>query len=342
MAEDLSEREKTILRHIVHYYVQAAIPIGSRWIAKYLDMGLSPATIRNVMADLEFMGFLDHPYASAGRMPTDKGYRFYVDYLMEVEALQEQEQDTIRGALSSTEDQEELLRQSSKLLGKISQQLSIITSPHLSSGTFEKLELVSISNSRLLVIISIKGGLVKTITLEVQAELKRNVLEELSSIMNERLSGLTLSDVRTSFAERMRDVSDNKSGLVRLFIDSVDKLFDDSPELEKIHIGGTSDVLKQPEFEHPEDFRSIIELIDNQQMIIHVLEKKDANQSGVTVSIGSENENNALKNYSVLTTNYSLGGVSGGVCVVGPRRMNYSKVVPLVDYIARTISSMLV
>jgi heat-inducible transcriptional repressor len=341
MAEKLTERERTILRSIVYNYIVTATPVGSRWIAKELDIGLSPATIRNVMADLEFMGYLDHPHTSAGRMPTDRGYRFYVDYLMEIEHLQESDQDSIQQILSPVDDPEEVLRESSKILGRISHQLSIITSPHFASGIFEKLELIALSSSKIMVVISLKAGLVKTITMEVLSEIRREKLNELSSIMNERLSGLTLSEIRNTFVNRMKDISGEQTGLVRLFIDSVDKLFNDVSDMEKVHIGGTRDILTQPEFEHPENFRSIIELLDNQQMIIHVLEKNDMKVGGVNVSIGSENSDEALKHYSILTTGYSISDVNGSVCVIGPKRMNYSKVVPLVDYIARTISSML-
>jgi heat-inducible transcriptional repressor len=302
---------------------------------------LSPATIRNVMADLEFMGYLDHPHTSAGRMPTDQGYRFYVDYLMDVEHLQESDQKSIKQVLSPVDDPDELLRESSKILGRISHQLSIITSPHLASGIFEKLELIPLSSSKIMVIISLKAGLVKTITLEVLSEIKREKLDDLARVMNERLAGLTLIEIRNTFFDRMKDISTEQTGLVRLFIDSVDKLFNDVPETEKVHIGGTRDILAQPEFEHPENFRSIIELLDNQQMIIHVLEKKDLKVGDVDVSIGSENSDEALKKYSILTTGYSISDVNGSVCLIGPRRMNYSKVVPLVDYVARMISSML-
>ncbi len=341
MAENLTERERTILRYIIHNYIVTATPVGSRWIAKELDIGLSPATIRNVMADLEFMGYLDHPHTSAGRMPTDRGYRFYVDYLMEIEHLQESDQESIQQVLSPVDDPEEVLRESSKILGRISHQLSIITSPHFASGVFEKLELIALSSSKIMVVISLKAGLVKTITMEVLSEIRREKLDELSSIMNERLSGLTLSEIRNTFVDRMKDISGEHTGLVRLFIDSVDKLFNDVSTMEKVHIGGTRDILTQPEFEHPENFRSIIELLDNQQMIIHVLEKNDMKAGGVNVSIGSENIDEALKHYSILTTGYSISDVNGSVCLIGPKRMNYSKVVPLVDYIARTISSML-
>lgn len=341
MAEALSERERTILRYIVHNYIQTAVPVGSRWVAKSLDIGLSPATIRNVMADLEVMGYLNHPHTSAGRLPTDRGYRFYVDYLMEVELLQESDQNSIQQILSPVDDPEELLRESSKILGRISHQLSIITSPHFAGGIFEKLELIPLNSTRIMVVISLKAGLVKTITMEVMSEIRRGLLDDLARVMNERLSGLTLLEIRNTFFDRMKDISIEHTGLVRLFIDSVDKLFDDVPEGEKVHIGGTRDMLSQPEFEHPENFRSIIELLDNQQMIVHVLEKKDLKIGDVSVSIGSENSDESLKHYSILSTGYSIADVNGSVCVIGPKRMNYSKVVPLVDYIARTISSML-
>jgi len=338
--EELNDRERGILRHIVHNYILTAIPVGSRYISKRIEAQLSPATIRNVMADLEDEGFLSHPHTSAGRVPTDLGYRYYVDYLMEVEQLTEAEKQAIQDQLDKTPDPTELLRETSRLLGKISKQLSVVSSPHFSSGTFEKIELIPITSSRLLVVISIRSGLVRTIMLEVGLDVRREVLDRVGSLLNERLSGLTLQQIRESFPERVRDVQDEQTGLVRLFIDSVDEMFTDVHD-EKVHIAGTQNIIEQPEFVDPKNFRSVIELIENQDMIVHLLEKHEGSDKNFVITIGSENDESRAQDYSVVTATYNIEGITGRVGLIGPKRMNYSKLVPLVDHVAKTIARML-
>ena len=340
MAKQLTEREKTVLRFIVHNFILSATPVGSRYISRKHGMGLSPATIRNVMANLEEMGYLSHPHTSAGRIPTDVGYRFYVNSLMEIHRLTETEKQTIRRQLDSVSDAEEMLRESSKLLGKISRQLSVVSSPHLSSGTFEKLELVTISSNKIIVILAIKSGLVRTIMMEVYSEIPREKMEDISSFLNQRLSGLTLQQIRDTFSSRVQDVKNEESGLIRLFIESVDKLFADIKEGDKVHIAGTENLITQPEFGNPENFRGIIELINNEDIIVHVLEKHDGTDE-VTVTIGQENEEKRMRIYSVVTSPYSIGDVTGTVGLIGPKRMDYSKLIPLVDYVAKVISKMM-
>jgi heat-inducible transcriptional repressor len=339
--QQLTDREQSILRHVVHNYIQMAIPVGSRYISKHFEQGLSAASIRNVMADLEESGYLSHPHTSAGRIPTDLGYRFYINYLMEMQQLSEEEKLHIQQQMDQTSDTEEMLRETSKLLGKISHQLSIVTSPHLGSGIFEKIELIPIASSKLLVVISIRTGIVRTIMMEVGVEIKREHLEQVGRIMNERLIGLTLKEIRDTFADRVRDMQYEKTGLIRLFIESVDQLFTDSKEHEKVHIGGTKNIIEQPEFIDPKNFRSIIELIENEDIIVHLLEKHDEQKKDFVVTIGSENKEDTAKDYSVVTAMYDVDGVGGRVGIIGPTRMNYSQVIPLVDYVAQMIVKML-
>ncbi len=342
MTENLSDRERTVLHYVVHDFIETATPVGSRYISRRHEdvLGLSSATIRNIMSDLEYLGYIGHPHTSAGRVPTDLGYRFYLDSLMKLERLTTSEQQAIRENLDPTQDMENLLRETSRLLGRISQQLCIVTSPQLSSGVFERIELLPITSNRILAVISIKSGLVRTIMMEVATEVAREKLEDLSRFLNDRLSGLTLQQIRESFAERVKDVQPEQSGLIRLFIDSVDNLFL-PPRPEKVHIGGAEQMLEQPEFMNPKEFRSIIELINNEETIIHVLQKTEARQPSTQVKVGSENEDEKLRSYSVITTSYALGDVSGGVAVIGPTRMKYNRMIPLVDYVAQTISAML-
>lgn len=342
MAEELNERERTVLHYVVHDFIETATPIGSRYISKRHEdvLGLSSATIRNIMSDLEYLGYIGHPHTSAGRVPTDMGYRFYLDSLMKVEALSTSDQQTIRRKLDETEDIDILLRETSRLIGNISRQLCVVTSPELSSGIFERLEIIPIAASRILVVISITSGLVRTIMMEAGTEVSREKLDGLARVMNERLSGLTMQQIRDSFAERMKDAAGEESGLVRLFVDSVDKLFLPARP-EKLHIAGAEKILEQPEFMNPRDYRSVIELINDEEWIVHVLQKRDDPAPGPSVSVGRENEDEKLRPYSIIRTTYAAGDVTGTVGVIGPTRMHYNKTIPLVDYVAQTITRLL-
>ncbi len=341
MSEGLTERERTVLRYLVHDFIETASPVGSRYISKRheSDLGLSSASIRNVMSDLEERGYLHHPHTSAGRVPTDLGYRFYLDALVRMESVPPTEQQAIRDNMAAAGEADELLKETSKLMGKISRQLSIVTPPHLNTGTFEKLELIQIVPNRIMVIISITSGLIKTIMMEVGAEIPRERLDEIARFLNERLSGLTFQAIRESFRERVKDAQHEDTGLIRLFIDSVDKLFLPGRS-EKIHIGGAEKIIEQPEFVNPADFRGVIELINDEEIIIHVLERHDTKPRQVTVTIGEENADQKLAPYAVITSTYTVGDVTGSVGLIGPKRMPYERVIPLVDYVATAISTM--
>lgn len=336
----LTDRQENILRQVVFHFIQTATPVGSRFLSKRADNKLSPATIRNVMADLEELGYLSHPHTSAGRVPTDQGYRYYVDYLMEIERISQKELSKLERQLDTTADPNELLRETSKLLGKISRQLSIVSSPHLSNGIFQKLELLPISGSKLLVVVSIRSGIVRTIMLEVGVEYRREALESLSSMLNERLSGLTLKEIRETFLDRTKDVQDEESGLIRLFVDSVDQLFNEEKS-EKVHISGTQNILDQPEFVDPRNFRSIIELIQDEEFIVHLLHKHEVTERDCVVTIGSENKDTKADEIGLVSAMYTIGEVTGRVGIIGPKRMDYAKIVPLVDQVAKIVRKLM-
>jgi len=341
MGGELTEREKTVLHYVVHDFIETATPIGSRFISRRHGdvLGLRPASIRNVMADLEHLGYIDHPYPSAGRVPTDVGYRFYLDSLMRKEKLTDSEIEAIRKNLGVADETDELLRETSRLLGRISHQIFVVTSPRLGSGTLEKLEIIPLVSNRIMVILSIKSGLVRTVMMEVATEIQREKLEDLARFLNERLGGLTLQEIRETFHDRVRDAEQEETGLIRLFIDSVDKVFPYG-NLARVHIGGADQVIEQPEFVNPEDFRSVIELINDEEMIIHILQKNEAAPHQVKVRVGVENEEEKLKAFSVITSTYTIGDMAGSVGVIGPKRMHYARMITLVDYVSKVISDL--
>lgn len=344
---ELSEREKEVLELIIQNFILTANPVGSRFLAKHSDLGLSDATIRNVMADLEEQGYITHPHTSAGRIPTDKGYRLYVNNMMRVGQLSQTERAKIDQNIDQlvadrTTQSEDILRMSSKILGQISKQISIVLSPKLSTGIFEKLEMVSLSSSKIMVIISIRSGLVKTIMLEVRTEFSPRQLSELSQILNQRLAGLTLEQIRQTFAERVADCEDS-SGLLRIFIDSADKVFDEQPQTDRVYVAGKENILAYPEFEQPEKVRGIIELVEDEKVIVHLLEESMPTESNETISIriGKENVESKIKECSIVTAQYTVGNAIGTIGVIGPTRMNYAKVVRVIDYISKRLSQAL-
>jgi heat-inducible transcriptional repressor len=341
--EELNEREKNILRYIIQQFVLTASPVGSRNITKKYELGISPATVRNIMSDLEESGYINHPHTSAGRIPTDKGYRTYVDSLMNLEKIGQVERGLINKSFEITiTDTDELLRLTSKLLSSITRQLAAVTYPKVDSGTLEKIQLVSLSSTRILVVISIKSGLVKTITLEQNLELKSDQLESVQQLLNERLAGSSLKEIRETFKDRFKDVPVDHNAIIRLFIDSADKIFKDVKDTNKIVITGAKDVIKQPEFEVPEKFQSVIELMEDQDVIIHILEKSgESGNDQVFISIGSENKEEKLHDYSLISKEYKIGNVSGTLGIIGPKRMEYSKVVAIVDYVSKILSEIL-
>ena len=197
---ELNEREKSILRYVIHQFILTASPVGSRNISKKYDIGLSPASIRNIMSDLEESGFLGHPHTSAGRVPTDKGYRFYVDSLMEPTHLNDLEKDLIKNSIDSANTEtDELIKITSLILSDLTNQLACVTYPKFDNATLEKIQMVQLSSSRVLVVISVKTGLVRTITLEINSKVDSSRLEKVQRILNERLSGLKFSEIRTTF-----------------------------------------------------------------------------------------------------------------------------------------------
>ncbi len=347
MTRELTEREKEVLGLIIQNYILTATPVGSRFLSKRSDLGLSDATIRNVMADLEEEGYITHPHTSAGRVPTDKGYRLYVSSMMRVGTLSQVERakidQNIEQILAVAQDSDDILRESSRILGKLSRQIGVVLSPKLSQGIFEKLEIVPLSSNKIMVVISIQSGLVKTIMLEAHCDVARSKLDALAQTLNERLSGLTLTEIRQSFSERVADCADD-TGLIRVFIDSAERLFESQPDTDRLHVAGTENILAYPEFEKREKIRGIIELIENENVIVHLIEEAGSAEhtssiEGISIRIGKENQDSKMKDCSIITAKYTVGNAVGTVGVIGPTRMDYSKIVRVIDYMAKRLSA---
>jgi heat-inducible transcriptional repressor len=336
----LTAREKLILNCVVESYVQRAKPVGSRYLVKKYDLDISPATVRNVMTDLEEMGYVQQPHTSAGRIPTDKGYRFYVDSLKFVQSLARNERRIILDNLRKVSiDVDEILHTSSQVLGRISSQLGVVLAPRFYQGIFQKMELVPISEKKILVVISINSGLVKTIMMEIESEVSREQLNETSWIINERLAGLSLKEIKETIDRRMYDVSGGEERIINLIVESSNRLFN-FEQYSDLHLGGARNIMANPEFSDHEHLSKILELIESKQIILHLFDEKDE-EDKISISIGEENREELFRNCSIITTSYHIGNLTGTLGVVGPTRMHYAKIISLVDYMGKAVSQML-
>ena len=347
MFHDLSERERQVLSIIIQAYVMNAAPVGSRYIAKNYNLGLSDATIRNVMADLEDEGYISQPHTSAGRIPTDKGYRYYVDLIMRVQRIDEEEKERIDRNFKllnyDPKDSADVLQAAAKVLGSISQQLSVVISPRLSNAVFERLDMVLLSSSRIMVVLSIQSLFVRTIVMELNLEVSRQQIENVIGLLNQRLSGLTLSEIRNSISWRLADC-DKDRALLNMIVRSASNLFDDSPVLERLYIAGAEHIVNQPEFDQPQKVRDLVCMIEDKNRMAELLEKDGGitpvMSSGldVSISIGRENTASTAEDFTVVTTPYYVGNTIGRLGVLGPKRMDYERVVRLVNYMADRLS----
>lgn len=338
--ESLSEREREILRLVVQSFIRTADPIGSRYLSKQYEIGLSPASIRNTMSDLEERGYLDHPYTSAGRVPTDRGYRVFVDKLMGSRKLSKSEKNALQRELEKLYgDTEELLRESSVVLSRLTNLLGIVLTPRLSTGILERLEVVKLSSDRAMFIVSVKSGLVRTIVLQSQLEIDKEALDKIVALLNERLAGLTLDEIRTTAKDRVADIEEDVTGLVQLTLSEADSIFSEPPEPKRLQHGGAYHIISQPEFQEPADLRSLIELIEDKDSVVKLIDD-GGEVDTVRIAIGSENSDERIADkFSVVTAQYSLGQTVGTIGVIGPTRMDYARVISVVEGMAALLSN---
>jgi heat-inducible transcriptional repressor len=338
----LTLREQEVLSTLIEQYILKAIPVGSGIISKLLEkkLGLSPATIRNVMSELEELNYIYHPHTSSGRIPTDKGYRFYVNNInidFDNNLLNNSEiKISLNQANKSFED---ILKETNRLLGTISNYLSIIKIPEVTDLMVTKLQVISLSSNRLLVVIAFDSNIIKTVTLELDYELDSSIVDSISSYINERVSGKKLSFIKENFIQMLDDFENKSSTLIRLFIDSFDEIFNSSVSNDKIYTYGTQNLFNYPEFESSTSLKSIIEIVENENIIVHLLDDVANQAETIKVLIGSEMNKEELENYSVVMSDYSIGNAVGKIGLIGPKRMHYPKLISIVNQFSHLISS---
>lgn len=337
---NLTERERVVLAVLIDHYIRTAEPVGSRVIATKFNLGVSPATVRNTLSDLEERKLIEQPHTSAGRVPTELGYRIYVDSLLKTEKLSQSDRDKIKKLLVTDYSAiEDVLEQTARVLAKVTAQLGVTVMPKFEEAVLNKLDLVQVTDTKVMVIIAVRSGIVRTLLLEVDAEIDQSLIRQTADMLNEKLSGLTLGEIRRTIIERLRNDSRGEPQLLKLFMEQSDHILDEQVS-DSLRTEGTSNIISQKEFQDPEKLREFIGLLEERRSLLQLL-KNNASGSGVHVTIGTETNIDGLKGCSAVIHTYQVGQTKGTIGVIGPTRMEYAKLMSVVDYTARVLSEIL-
>lgn len=345
MTATLSERERQVLEAVIETYVETAEPAGSRTIAKRFGMALSPATIRNTMSDLEEKGYLYHPHTSAGRVPTDLAYRVYVDSFMRLPPVSSSDSLQIREELAGERNAvDQILARAAQVLGVLTKELGVAVSPSFDDAVLERLELLQVSSERLLLVLVLKSGAVRTIFVEVPAQLESQTVVEVAVVLNGRLAGLKLREIRTTLSERLRDAGSDPdlNELINIFIQEADELFDvqmGGAGGDGVLLGSAQLLAGQPEFATKEGLQGLMQVTERRDLLREALARRLG--GGLTITIGGEHQDPKLAPFTLVTSSYRIGPLSGVIGVMGPTRMPYDKIVALVDHTSRLVGELL-
>ena len=343
--DQLSNRERTVLEAVIRTYVETAEPAGSRTLSRRFGLGVSPATIRNTMSDLEEKGFLAHPHTSAGRVPTNKAYRAFVDSLLARGPAMVAEHGRLAEEIGRADSPiETILRRAAQSLGVLAQELGVALGPALGKTVLRSLDLVRVSSERLLMVLQLEGGVARTVFVEVAGEIADGVLAEVTAVLNERLSGLTLEQISASVASRLRDSVTRAEAreLLNIFVQDAGVLFDASLPLSEgtVVLGQASVLAEQPEFSAADRMRRLLEFTQSPQSLADALRARPQ-ASGLTITIGKEHADPRLEDFTVVTAEYHAGTLGGVIGVIGPTRMPYDKVIALVSHTSQLLTDLL-
>ncbi|MGD8399889.1 MAG: heat-inducible transcriptional repressor HrcA [Bacillota bacterium] len=342
MVNHLDKRKKMILKVVTDDYIESAEPVGSRTIARKHDLGLSPATIRNEMADLEESGFLEQPHTSAGRIPSQMGYRYYVDVLMSLQHLSEKDIESIHQELEKHQHQiETIIHQTSKVLVQMTQYPSLVLTPYFKSACFRHVQLIRLAPNAVLVLFVTDTGIVENKVIEFEGDISDQDLDRISLLLNQKLRGVNLKDLRGSLLNEIRSELAFHEAFFNESLKFLIKLASQTLEnKERVYLDGTTKILEQPEFANLKKFKPLMDILEEEDKLYKIL-STDVTR-GASVKIGDENEDLGISDCSMVTASYEIAGRPVGVIgVLGPIRMEYGKVLPVVEYTAAILSELL-
>ncbi|HCO29499.1 MAG TPA: heat-inducible transcription repressor HrcA [Lachnospiraceae bacterium] len=324
---DLDERKQKILNAIIANYLETGEPVGSRTISKYTDLNLSSATIRNEMADLEEMGYIIQPYTSAGRIPSDQGYRFYVDQMM----IQRKEEEGERKALLAKVDKmENLLQQVARVLAMNTNYATMVTAPQYKDTKLKFIQLSQVDENQLLAVIVVEGNVVKNKLIDVEEPLANDEVLKLNILLNSFLQGLSLQEINLELMQTMRIQAGMHAPILEHIFTGITDAIAKARELE-VYTSGTTNILKYPELGSLERASQLLGVLEEKKALVELIDEarqENGNDQNIQVYIGEEAPVQNMKDCSIVTATYELEeGVKGTIGIIGPKRMDYEKVV---------------
>ncbi len=330
---ELDERKIKILDAIIRNYLETGEPVGSRTISKYTDLNLSSATIRNEMSDLEELGYIVQPHTSAGRIPSDKGYRFYVDNLMRDNREKERQVSEMKEfVIEKTEKMEQVLKQMAKMLAANTNYATMVTAPSYHGNKVKFIQLSKMTDGQILAVVVLNNNIVKNqvIAVDDEEELDNDTLLKLNILLNSALNGLSIDEINLATISKLKEQSGIHQGIVSNVIDALGQALSEDEDLE-IYTSGTTNILKYPELSTNDKASELLSTLEEKeelaQLVSDVFHPDEQNETGIQVYIGNEAPIQTMKDCSVVTATYELGeGVKGTIGIIGPKRMDYEKV----------------
>ncbi|MGN0427788.1 MAG: heat-inducible transcriptional repressor HrcA [Agathobacter sp.] len=326
--EELSERKVKILDAVIRNYLETGEPVGSRTISKYTDLNLSSATIRNEMSDLEELGYIVQPHTSAGRIPSDKGYRFYVDHLMKEKEREVSEMKEF--VIEKTEKMEQMFKQVAKLLATNTNYATLVSAPSYHMNKIKFIQLSAVNENQLLAVIVMNSNMVKNQIIDLEESLDNETLLKLNILLNSSLNGLSLQEINLGTIAKLKEQAGIHSGIVGNVLDTLAQTLSENEDLE-IYTSGATNILKYPELSDTESVTNLLSTFEEKEELQHLVNESlssDGEETGIQVYIGDEAPVRTMKDCSIVTATYDLGeGVKGTIGIVGPKRMDYEKVV---------------
>lgn len=328
--EQLGERKVKILDAIIRNYLATGEPVGSRTISKYTDLNLSSATIRNEMSDLEELGYIVQPHTSAGRIPSDKGYRFYVDHLMEEKDREVKEMKDF--VIEKTEKMDQVLKQVAKMLANNTNYATLVSAPTYSVNKIKFIQLSNVDESHILAVIVLNSNIVKNQMIEVEEQLDNETILKLNILLNTALNGLSLQEINLGTIAKLKEQAGIHSTIVGDVLDALAQTLSENEDLQ-IYTSGATNILKYPELSDAESATNLLSTFEEKDELLNLVTESlsdDQNEkgNGIQVYIGNEAPVQTMKDCSIVTATYDLGeGVKGTIGIVGPKRMDYENVV---------------
>lgn len=343
---DMNERKKKILHSIISEYIKSAEPVGSRHVAKSLDMGLSSATIRNEMADLEEMGYLEQPHTSAGRIPSDKGYRLYVDSLMKNCELTVNDMAVFDHVLGWQLGQlDSIIKQVSVVLSELTNYTAVLTTPEMKRGAIKTVELVPVDASSALIILVTNEGVMKHKRVLLPAGADSDFVHSFSNLLREKLSGLTLDEIGAPKISEIRHAMRAHFELLFPVLDFIAEIIDDVRAETEIFTSGAAKILDYPEYSDVRRAKAFLEFLNDKSALVEILSNGDeaaSENGGLSIRIGKENTQDIMKQSSVITANYYVGDkVMGKLGIIGPTRMDYPRTIAKIKKISAILNRLL-